>query len=344
MVGKKTVIVRACRHRGWAPLTKLLMTLMIPMTMTACLRGTGAQQASIVGEDQRVFKADDFDMQATGLVQIPGGPSCNGFLYDTDRVLTTAHCVNSAFEKLIDARFVTNAGKESRIATISFIDESTDVVGLITSVPFDSHYEISAGVPKSGESLVEVRVVGTGGVGQPVTTSFGAAQINKSHQLIEYTADTIKGMSGSVVAIGKKAVGIHLGTTHDAKMNLAMPLDTDLRLRTRLSQANVSFEAWGGWKPPRIEMPKLPDLSDLNPLPAMEKALMNTANSIAVSAKGSGMVSDFDNCVPMVAAGVAAYGAAQGSKGGPWGTAAGAAMGAGGGIHFARIACHAIFP
>ncbi len=322
----------------------ILMTQVTLMTMTACGSGTGARQTSIIGEDQRAFKADDFDLRATGIVHIPGGPSCNAFLYGADRVLTTAHCVDSAFEKLIDARFVTNAGKESRLATIAFIDESTDIVGLITSEKFDSNYEISAALPRSGESLAEVRVVGVAGAGQPVTTSFGVASINRSHHMIEHTADTVKGMSGSVVAIGKKAVGIHLGSAHDGKMNLAMPLDTDLRLRTRLADSSISFEAWGGWKPPKIKMPKLPDLSDLNPLPAIEKAFSNAANSIAMSAKNSGMVSDYENCVPMVAAGVAAYGAAEGSKGGPWGAAAGAALGAGGGIHFARIACHAIFP
>lgn len=55
-----------------------------------------------------------------------------------------------------------------------------------------------------------------------------------------------------------------------------------------------------------------------------------------------GSQQDYDDCVLVVAAGVATAAAAIGASGGPAGAAAGAALGAGGGYAAARIACRRV--
>lgn len=341
MIGRKTVVGWTRGYWGFTPVAVLMMTL---ITLSACGPGKGAKQTSIIGHDDRAWKATDFDLEATGLIDIPEGPTCNGFLFAKDRVLTTMHCVDASFDRLTDARFVTGSGKESRVAGISIMDEATDLVSLILMNDFEQYFDLSGATELATTSKVAIRVVGYAGPGHPVSTSAGVASLNRMHRLIEHTADTVRGMSGSVIAVGRKAVGIHIGTTPDCKFNYGMPVDTNLRLQTRLEEVEISFEGWGGWKPPKIKLPKLPDLSDFDPGPAIAKALSKAANKIAMAAKDNKLTTNFDNCVPMVAAGVAAYAAAEGSKGGPWGAAAGAALGAGGGVHFAQIACRAAFP
>lgn len=92
--------------------------------------------------------------------------------------------------------------------------------------------------------------------------------------------------------------------------------------------------AWG-WKPPRIRLPT-PSLP--NPLEAAKKKLQNFANSSALSYRAArGGNGDYEDCVAVVAAACAAYGASQGGV-------VGAAIGAGGGVPFARIACRRAFP
>jgi V8-like Glu-specific endopeptidase len=338
MIGRKRVVGWTQGHWGVAHLMTVLMF------MTACGSGSRGRLAGIIGDDDRSQNVGDFDRHATGLVEIPGGPSCNGFLIARDRVLTTVHCVDTAFEKISDARFITHAGKQSGITSVAFIDESKDMVALVTSISFERHYETSVEALSLTSSKVDVRVVGSEGPTQPVTTSAGKASINPAHGLLQHDADTVRGMSGSVVAIGSTAVGIHIGTSKDGTVNYAMPLARELRQSARLEQVDISYEGWGKWKLPKIELPKLPDLSDFDPGPAIHKALLKAANSLAMAARDNKVSSNFENCVPMVAAGVAAYAAAEGAKGGPWGAAAGAALGAGGGVHFAQIACRAAFP
>lgn len=106
--------------------------------------------------------------------------------------------------------------------------------------------------------------------------------------------------------------------------------------------------AWG-WRPPRIRPPRIrvPDIripGVPNPIEAAKRDLQNKATQLAASYKSSNPNADQDDCVAVVAAGLAAYGAAKGSSGGPWGAAFGAAIGAGGGVPLARIACRRIFP
>jgi hypothetical protein len=106
--------------------------------------------------------------------------------------------------------------------------------------------------------------------------------------------------------------------------------------------------AWG-WRPPRIRPPRIriPDIripGVPNPIEAAKRDLQNKATQLAASYKSSNPNADQDDCVAIVAAGLAAYGAAKGSSGGPWGAAFGAAIGAGGGVPLARIACRRAFP
>lgn len=81
-----------------------------------------------------------------------------------------------------------------------------------------------------------------------------------------------------------------------------------------------------------------------NPLAEVVSFLQKEADSLAAAAKTNGSANDYSDCVPMVAAGVAAAGAKLGAAGGPWGAAAGAALGAGGGVNMARISCRRWFP
>jgi hypothetical protein len=106
--------------------------------------------------------------------------------------------------------------------------------------------------------------------------------------------------------------------------------------------------AWG-WSPPRIRPPRIrvPNIripGVPNPIAAAKLDLQNKATQLAASYKSRNPNADQDDCVAVVAAGLAAYGAAKGSSGGHWGAAFGAAIGAGGGVPLARIACRRAFP
>lgn len=70
-----------------------------------------------------------------------------------------------------------------------------------------------------------------------------------------------------------------------------------------------------------------------------QHAIQDEADALAAQYHEEHPNPDFDDCVTMVAAGVAAAGAKLGASSGPWGAAAGAAIGAGGGVPAARIAC-----
>ena len=80
-----------------------------------------------------------------------------------------------------------------------------------------------------------------------------------------------------------------------------------------------------------------------NPLASVMRTLQDKSFQLAADAKSHG-TSDYDDCIPVVAGGLAAAGAQIGAAGGPWGAAAGAALGAGGGVNMAKIACRRIFP
>lgn len=87
------------------------------------------------------------------------------------------------------------------------------------------------------------------------------------------------------------------------------------------------------WRPPVWHPPSIP-----NPIEAAKKKLQGVANGLAVNYKNArGGGGGFDDCVTIVAAGTAAYGASQGGV-------VGAAIGAGGGVPMARIACRAVYP
>lgn len=86
----------------------------------------------------------------------------------------------------------------------------------------------------------------------------------------------------------------------------------------------------------------VPDFND--PIKDVNDQLQGEADQLAARVHDSGEASDYEDCVPIVTAGVAAAGAKLGASGGPWGAAVGAALGAGGGINMARIACRRAFP
>ena len=85
----------------------------------------------------------------------------------------------------------------------------------------------------------------------------------------------------------------------------------------------------------------VPTVKIEDPIGQVMRQLQGEANNLAMSAKSDHK--DYDDCIPIVAAGVAAAGAKLGAAGGPWGAAAGAALGAGGGVNMARIACRRAF-
>ncbi|PEN51108.1 hypothetical protein [Bacillus wiedmannii] len=68
-----------------------------------------------------------------------------------------------------------------------------------------------------------------------------------------------------------------------------------------------------------------------------QEALQHEADSLAINYQKANPNGDFDDCVTVVAAGCAAYGASQGGV-------VGAAIGAGAGVPAARIACRRVFP
>lgn len=126
--------------------------------------------------------------------------------------------------------------------------------------------------------------------------------------------------------------------TLDYNLELAFNASIGKRFSDRPVESILGHSYSWRWRPPRIRPPRIPPISIPNPLEAAKRDLQNKANILAVqykNARGGG--GDFDDCVAVVAAGCAAYGA---SKGGPWG----AAIGAGGGVPLARIACRRVFP
>jgi hypothetical protein len=81
-----------------------------------------------------------------------------------------------------------------------------------------------------------------------------------------------------------------------------------------------------------------------NPFKDVANFLQTEAYDIALAAKNKKAAKNFDDCIPIVTAGVAAAGAKIGASGGPWGAVAGASIGAGGGVNMARLACRKWFP
>ncbi|HDR7324512.1 TPA: hypothetical protein QCX00_002957 [Bacillus toyonensis] len=84
----------------------------------------------------------------------------------------------------------------------------------------------------------------------------------------------------------------------------------------------------------------MPKGSVPNPLrdgSSIQEAIQKKADSLANAYQNTNPNGDFNDCVTIVAAGCAAYGA---TLSGPLG----AAIGAGAGVPAARIACHRIFP
>lgn len=94
-----------------------------------------------------------------------------------------------------------------------------------------------------------------------------------------------------------------------------------------------------------VDPTKLADeLKKLDPSGALESAAKPLAEAWkAAHPDVTGTRAEFDDCVVVVAAGLAAWGAKLGVAGGPLGPVIGAALGAGGGVAAGRLACRRVF-
>lgn len=304
------------------------ITKILAFTLVAsCTAGEETSHTtSIIGESNDLTIISNDETRAKhGLIET-GEKLCNAFLEAENLVTTALHCIGEDADQFIGYTFKNLQGVESDLVEVVYLDPKKDLVTYMVDYNYPSYYKKELAMNLNAK--LELRAI----VDETLYSTFcPIVKAEPDFAVVRHTCDSSPGFSGSPMIQDGKVTGVHLGSQLvDNDYNYAI----DFAFLSSEEADITGLEDFRGEFGRRLRIHRAPRISIPNPLDAVNDAVKNKANELANSAKSQNR--DYDDCVIIVTAGLAAWGS---SMGGPYGAAIGGAAG----VAASRMACRRAF-
>ena len=159
-----------------------------------------------------------------------GEHSCTGYLSNKEELTTAAHCFSG---KVSETLFVIK-GKTVEIKGVTFLSKEADVA-IFQVARQANHIPLGSLDHEKSLNLISYNI------NKQILQQVSCQSIDTPNSgALKHDCDTEPGNSGSPIIQNGKVVAIHIGTTIDQQLNIA--IDLNKVVQANLTQINYNFE------------------------------------------------------------------------------------------------------